>query len=177
MDTDSAALSLLRWFAMQCHDGPSGFGCLLKLLLLPFVIGKLMLSCTLYPRNIHTVLLSFVLQWLFYPFLWIHPIPKHTKYNITERVEKFLLFLFKIKQWKSHCNNSTRSTLERRETLGRLRFINPNMINHFAGQSQTYQLLKINFLTLKRNFEKWCNLRLNWCRSTSNLKLPFFKYK
>ena len=39
----------------------------------------------------------------------------------------------------------TRPVLERRETLGRLRSINPNMINHFASQSQTCQLLKMIF--------------------------------
>ena len=42
----------------------------------------------------------------------------------------------------------TRPTLERRATLGHLRFINPNIImlitsNHFANQSQTCQLFKI----------------------------------
>ena len=37
----------------------------------------------------------------------------------------------------------TRPTLERRKTLGHLRSINPNMINHYANQSQTCQLLKI----------------------------------
>ena len=39
--------------------------------------------------------------------------------------------------------NITRPTLERRETLGRLRSKNPNMMNHFANQSHTCQLLKI----------------------------------
>ena len=33
--------------------------------------------------------------------------------------------------------------MERRKTLGHLRSINPNMINHYASQSQTCQLLKI----------------------------------
>ena len=37
----------------------------------------------------------------------------------------------------------TRPTLERWKTLGYLRFINRNMIIHFANQSQTCQLLKI----------------------------------
>ena len=37
----------------------------------------------------------------------------------------------------------TRPPLERRKTLGHLRSINPNMINHYASQSQTCQLLKI----------------------------------
>ena len=36
--------------------------------------------------------------------------------------------------------------LERRATLGRLRSINPNMIHHFASQSQNCQLLKIKML-------------------------------
>ena len=73
---------------------------------------------------------------------------------------------------------STRPTLERRLTLGRLRSIYPDMINHFASQSQTCQLLI--FFTFKGNCENWCNLRSNWWASTSNLKFPFsdsFKYK
>ena len=37
----------------------------------------------------------------------------------------------------------TRPTLERQNTIGPLRFINRNMIIHFANQSQTCQLLKI----------------------------------
>ena len=37
----------------------------------------------------------------------------------------------------------TRPMSERRLTLGHLRFINPNMINHFGNQSQTCQLLII----------------------------------
>ena len=41
---------------------------------------------------------------------------------------------------KSHY---TRPPLERRKTLGHLRSIDPNMINHYASQSQTCQLLKI----------------------------------
>ena len=54
----------------------------------------------------------------------------------------------------------TRPPLERRKTLGHLRSINPNMINHYASQSQTCQLLKIlkNFFFFKqRKCEKWCN--------------------
>ena len=55
------------------------------------------------------------------------------------------------------------------------------MINHFASQSQTCQLLIFFFFfTFKGNCEKWCNLRSNWWASTSNLKYPFsdsFKYK
>ena len=42
-----------------------------------------------------------------------------------------------------HTNHLTKPTLERRKTLGHLSSINPNMINHFAKQSQTCQLLKI----------------------------------
>ena len=60
----------------------------------------------------------------------------------------------------------TRPTLERWYTLGHLRSINPNTINHFASQSQTCQLLKIFFFSL----------RLDWWGSTSDLKLPLFKY-
>ena len=37
----------------------------------------------------------------------------------------------------------TRPTLERRETLGHLRSVNPNMIKHNANQSQTCQLLEV----------------------------------
>ena len=40
-------------------------------------------------------------------------------------------------------NTKTRPTLERRKTLGHLRSINLNMINHNANQSQICQLLKI----------------------------------
>ena len=40
---------------------------------------------------------------------------------------------------------STRTTLERRTTLGRHRSIKLNMINHFAIQSQTCELLKSIF--------------------------------
>ena len=41
---------------------------------------------------------------------------------------------------------STRPALKRRATLDRLRSINPNTINHFFRQSQTYQFLKIKLL-------------------------------
>ena len=34
---------------------------------------------------------------------------------------------------------ATRPTLERRETIVRVRSLNPNMINHFANQSHTWQ--------------------------------------
>ena len=47
------------------------------------------------------------------------------------------------KKQKNNNNKKTRPTLERRKTLGHLRSINPNMINHYANQSQTCQLLKI----------------------------------
>ena len=45
----------------------------------------------------------------------------------------------------THLTHSTpnKTTMERRKTLGHLRFINGNMIIHFANQSQTCQLLKI----------------------------------
>ena len=36
------------------------------------------------------------------------------------------------------------------------------MINHFANQSQTCELLKNIFLYIGKKYEKWCNLRLNW---------------
>ena len=38
--------------------------------------------------------------------------------------------------------SATRPTLERRATLGHLRSIKPNVITHFANQSQTCELLK-----------------------------------
>ena len=44
----------------------------------------------------------------------------------------------------------TRPTLEQPTTIGRLRSIKPNMINHFANQSQTSELFKSIFLTLKK---------------------------
>ena len=60
----------------------------------------------------------------------------------------------------------TRPPLERRKTLGHLRSINPNMINHYASQSQTCQLLKILkniFFSNKENVESGAiNFRLNW---------------
>ena len=46
------------------------------------------------------------------------------------------------------------------KTLGHLRSINPNTINHFANQSHTWQLLKIFFNTEKK-YEKGYNLGLN----------------
>ena len=49
-----------------------------------------------------------------------------------------------------------RPTLERRKTLGHLRSINPNMIIHFANQSQTCQLLKI----LKNYFQTFHEKKL-----------------
>ena len=58
-------------------------------------------------------------------------------------------------------SSKTRPPLERRKTLGNLRSINPNMINHYASQSQTCQLLKILknifFFFKQRKCEKWCN--------------------
>ena len=56
--------------------------------------------------------------------------------------------------------SKTRPPLERRKTLGHLRSINPNMINHYASQSQTCQLLKILkniFFFKQRKCEKWRN--------------------
>ena len=48
------------------------------------------------------------------------------------------------------CITVTRPTLERRTTLGHLRSTKPNVTNHFANQSQTCELLKNFFLTLKK---------------------------
>ena len=58
----------------------------------------------------------------------------------------------------------TRPPLERRKTLGHLRSINPNMINHYASQSQTCQLLKIlkNFFFSNKENVKSGAIRLNW---------------
>ena len=50
---------------------------------------------------------------------------------------------------------STRPTLERWETPGHFKSINPNMINHFASQQQACQLFLI-FLASKGNCEKRC---------------------
>ena len=60
--------------------------------------------------------------------------------------------------------SKTRPPLERRKTLGHLRSINPNMINHYASQSQTCQLLKILkniFFSNKENVKSGA-IRLNW---------------
>ena len=59
---------------------------------------------------------------------------------------------------------STRPPLERWKTLGHLRSINPNMINHYASQSQTCQLLKIlkNFFFSNKENVKSGAIRLNW---------------
>ena len=65
----------------------------------------------------------------------------------------FLLFctIFEKKKFRwletscRSCNVTTlitRPTLERRATLGHLRSINPNMINHFASPSKTCQLFE-----------------------------------
>ena len=48
-------------------------------------------------------------------------------------------------------HNPTRPMLGRRKTFGRLRSINPNLINHFDNQPQTCQHLKI-FKILKNSF-------------------------
>ena len=100
----------------------------------------------------------------------------------TSQLHCFLLKLeyYQITQVKIYSSSYlTRPTLEHRWTLDRLRSIYPDMINHFASQSQTCQLL-IFFKTLKWNCEKWCNLRSNWWAATLNMKFPFsdsFKYK
>ena len=65
----------------------------------------------------------------------------------------------------------TRPTLERRKTLGHLRSINPDMINHYAKQSQTCQLLKILkklfFFSNKGNVKSGTiDFRLNWYRKS-----------
>ena len=63
--------------------------------------------------------------------------PDHLLPLISSDMSVYHLFLL----WCLH--GKTRPTLERRKTLGHLRSINPNMINHYANQSQTCQLLKI----------------------------------
>ena len=88
-----------------------------------------------------------------------------------------------IYKWVKSSNSTkyARSSLNktdigRLKTLGHLRSLNPNMINHFANQSQTSQLLKI----LKTNFffktfhEKKLksgaiNLRLDWHRKSISI--------
>ena len=102
-------------------------------------------------------------------------------------------------------DNSMYFSLERRGTFGYLRSINPNTINHFVNQSQTYQILKIKmfngpagnhhmaisaspccifaphrkdfllFFYIERKLWKMVEPQVNWWGST--LKLPFFKYK
>ena len=61
----------------------------------------------------------------------------------------------------------TRPPLERRKTLGHLRSVNPNTINHYASQWwQTCQLLKVLknfFFSNKENVRSGAiNFRLNW---------------
>ena len=66
-------------------------------------------------------------------------------------------------------------TLECRKTLGPLRSINPNMINHFANQSQTWQLLKIYiyfFQYWKETVKSgailgWTDIRINFSANFS----------
>ena len=71
-----------------------------------------------------------------------------------------------LNQYCCHGNlqQLTRPPLERRKTLGHLRSINPNMINHYASQSQTCQLLKIlkNFFFSNKENVKSGAIRLNW---------------
>ena len=71
-------------------------------------------------------------------------------------------------QWRSTTKHwlKTRPPLERRKTLGHLRSINPNMINHYVSQSPTCQVLKILkniFFWNKENVKSGAiNFRLNW---------------
>ena len=66
-------------------------------------------------------------------------------------------------------------TLERRKTLGHLRSINPNLIIHFAHQSQTCRLLKIlkpffSNISRKETVKSGTiNLRLNWYRKSVSI--------
>ena len=57
-----------------------------------------------------------------------------------------LLTKRKKDEWSRLRQISTRPTLERWATLNRLTFMNPNMINHFASQSQSANFLKIKML-------------------------------
>ena len=56
----------------------------------------------------------------------------------------------------------TRPPLERRKTLGHLRSINPNMINHYASQSQTCQLLKISKNIFFQTNKMWKLVQSGW---------------
>ena len=76
-----------------------------------------------------------------------------------------------------HMSNTwyiTRPTLERRQTLGRLRSIYPDMmpLRQPIKDLLTFENLFF-FQALKGNCEKCCIFRLNWWGPTSNLKLPF----
>ena len=67
---------------------------------------------------------------------------------------------------KDEKKTTTRPTLERRDTLGHLRPISPNMINRYRLTTSPTNQRPANFWkkfkTLKKNPQKWCNLRLNW---------------
>ena len=77
---------------------------------------------------------------------------------------------------KVSVNKKTRPTLELRTTLGCLRSIKPNMINHFVNQSQTCQLLKKLFFNIEYQIilvDKWfycCqSIQQNPCRLSRGL--------
>ena len=67
---------------------------------------------------------------------------------------------------------NTRPTLERQTTLGCLRSIKPNMINHFAKQSQTCQLLKNIFLTLQKQKPLKSGVISNWIDIDNIYRIP-----
>ena len=77
-----------------------------------------------------------------------------------------------MKIWETHLKK-TRPTLERRRTLGHLRSINPNMISHYAIQSQTCHLLKILktfFFSNKENVKSGAiKFRLHWYRKSISI--------
>ena len=85
-------------------------------------------------------------------------------------------------QLAQHANNSNKTALERRKTLGHLRSINRNMIIHFANQSQTCELLKKkkkNFFEhfMKRTCEKWCNQsQIEWTDRENPYRLSYYIY-
>ena len=76
-----------------------------------------------------------------------------------------------VSQWK------TRPTLERRKTLGHLRSINLNMINHNANQSQlTFGNCKNLFFSNKNVKSGAINFRLNWFRKSISIIERSFIY-
>ena len=68
----------------------------------------------------------------------------------------------------------TRPILEHRETVGHIRSINLNMINHFASQSQTCQILKIIFY-VKRKLRKVMQSHFELLRINFKFEAPILQ--